>query len=79
MRKCVVEDTRLQMPEEHVLVVGAWLEEHRRPRVGSVAPYINVPARPTFGKACHCELSKEKILKGFSCLFVKLRFGAKRQ
>lgn len=67
------------MPEEHVLVVGAWLEEHRRPRVRSTAPCVNVPARPTVGKACHCELSKEKILKRFSRLFVKLRFGAKRQ
>lgn len=66
----MAEDTRLQMPEENVLVVGAWLEEHRRPRGRSVAPCINAPARPTVGKACHYELSKGKILKGFSRLFV---------
>lgn len=65
----MAEDTRLQMPEENVLVVGAWFEEHRRPRGRSVIPCINAPARPPVGKACHCKFSKGKILQGFSHLF----------
>lgn len=64
---------------ENVLVAGAWLEAHTRPRGKDIASRINAPETPSVVRAQHCELCKEKVLKELGCLFVELGFGAERQ